>query len=103
MKGCSSSVIIFTRLLFLVVLPLLLLSLAVAFLGLQVVIPELVGVFAVDVGEDDLEDIRVPGHGLAFDAFLDVLRCVSIFASADLKINVPRAALASRSCYPVGK
>lgn len=33
----------------------------------------LVGLFAVKVGEDEVEDLRVPGHRMALKAFLDVL------------------------------
>jgi hypothetical protein len=72
------SIVIFAGLFFLFFFALLLLAFAVAFLGLQVLIPELVGGVAVDVGEDDLEDVRVPGYGLALDAFFDVLLTVSI-------------------------
>lgn len=66
------SVVIFARFL-LVVFALALFTLAVALFGLEVVFPELVGCVAVDVGEDDAEDVRVPGYWLAFDAFFDIL------------------------------
>ena len=33
----------------------------------------LVGLFAVKVGEDEIEDLRVPGHRMALKTFLDVL------------------------------
>lgn len=39
----------------------------------QFFLPELVCCFRVDVGEYELVDIRIPVHGLAFDAFFDVL------------------------------
>ena len=73
-------IIVLTRLLFLVVFPLLLLTLLVALFALELVFPELVDGVAVDVGEDDFEDVRVPCYGLAFDAFFDVLVGVSFCA-----------------------
>ena len=73
-------IIVLTRLLFLVVFPLLLLALLVALFALELVFPELVDGVAVDVGEDDFEDVRVPCYGLAFDAFFDVLVGVSFCA-----------------------
>lgn len=39
----------------------------------QFFLPELVCCLRVDVGEYELVDIRIPVHGLAFDAFFDVL------------------------------
>ena len=33
----------------------------------------LVGLFAVNVGEDEIEDVRVPAGGAALEALLDVL------------------------------
>jgi hypothetical protein len=69
------SVVVFARL-FLFVFLLLLLALAVTLLSLELLFPELVYGVAVDVGKDDLEDVRVPLYGLAFNAFFDVLgRC----------------------------
>lgn len=35
--------------------------------------PGIVCGFAVEVGEDDVEDVGVPVDGVAFDAFLDIL------------------------------
>ncbi len=32
-----------------------------------------IGQLLVDVGEDEIKDLRVPADGLAFDTFLDVL------------------------------
>jgi len=34
-----------------------------------------VGLFAVEVGEDEVKDLRVPAGGVAFNAFFDVLGC----------------------------
>lgn len=105
MKICSCSIIVLTRL-FLIVFALLLLLLALLSLELfmwQLFLPELVSIIARDVGKDDLENVRVPGHGFAFDAFFDVLESVSNDSVKGLLANVPRAAQASRSCCPVGR
>lgn len=64
-----------------IVFPFLLFSLTVALLGLELIFPELVDGVGVNIREDDLEHIGVPGDGLAFDAFFDVLAVVSICAS----------------------
>ena len=39
----------------------------------ELLLPAAVCFGGVDVGEDEVEDFRVPGDGLAFDAFFDVL------------------------------
>jgi hypothetical protein len=39
----------------------------------ELLLPARVGLCGVDVREDEVEDLRVPGYGLAFDAFFDVL------------------------------
>jgi len=59
--------------LFLVVFALSLFALTVALFVLEVVFPQLVSYVAVDVREDNAEDVRVPRYWLAFDAFFDVL------------------------------
>jgi hypothetical protein len=72
--------VVITRLFFLlVVFSLLLLSLLVTLLvfALELILPELVGGVAVDVREDDLEDVGVPRDRLALNAFFDVLADVS--------------------------
>jgi hypothetical protein len=97
------SIVVFAGLFFLFFFALLLLAFAVAFLGLQVLVPKLVGGVAVDVGEDDLEDVRVPGYGLALDAFFDVLVMVSICNVFKVWWDVPLVALANRSCCPAGR
>jgi hypothetical protein len=66
------SVVVLARF-FLFVLLLLLFALAVALLLLELLLPELIDGIAVDVREDNLEDVRIPLDGLAFDAFFDVL------------------------------
>lgn len=58
---------------FVVVFPLLLLPLAIALLGLQLLLPQLVGSVVVDARKDEFEDLRVPFYGVAFDAFFNVL------------------------------
>jgi hypothetical protein len=74
------SVVIAGLFLLLLVFALLFFSLTVALLvfGLKFVFPELVGGVAVNVREDDLEDVGVPRNGLALDTFFDVLAHVSI-------------------------
>jgi hypothetical protein len=69
----NKSVIVFARLFFFVFL-LLLFALAITLFLLELFFPELVGGVAIDVGEDDLKDVRVPFYWLAFDTFFDVLR-----------------------------
>jgi hypothetical protein len=39
----------------------------------EFLLPARVCLRGVDVREDEIEDFRVPGDGLAFDAFFDVL------------------------------
>ena len=39
----------------------------------ELLLPARVCLCGVDVGEDEVEDFRVPGYGLALDAFFDVL------------------------------
>jgi hypothetical protein len=70
--GNRRSVVIFARL-FLFVFLLLFFPLAIALLVLEIFLPELVGGVAIDVGEDNLEDVGVPFHWLTFDTFFDVL------------------------------
>jgi len=57
--------IILFILIFLVLLILLLLF--------QLLLPHAVCSFCVHAGEDQLKDFVIPGYGLAFDAFFDVL------------------------------
>lgn len=45
---------------------------------LQVRLPNSVGLLLVQVGENKIEDIRVPSSWMPLDAFLDVLQNVSI-------------------------
>jgi hypothetical protein len=68
----ARSVIVFSTLL-VVVFALLLALLAVALFGLELLFPQLVEVLFVQVGEDEVEHVRVPCYGVALDALFDVL------------------------------
>jgi hypothetical protein len=111
LNACSSyiihswerrSVVVLARFLLFVLL-LLLFALAVALLLLELLLPELVDGVAVDVGEDNLEDVRVPLDGLAFDAFFDILGIVSMYSDEMYQENIPLGAPANRSCCLVGR
>jgi hypothetical protein len=83
MAGELHSVVIAGLFLLLLVFSLLLFSLSVTLLvfALEFVLPKLVGGVAIDVREDNLEDIRVPRDRLALDTFLNVLADISIYMS----------------------
>lgn len=73
----TRSVVVLTRLLFLLFLLLLLALLAVALLSLELLLPHLVRHVLVEIWEDNVEDFLVPLDGAAFYALFDVLSCVS--------------------------
>jgi len=64
---CTSTASLLVRSIAVVVVALLLRRLG------ELLLPSCVRLRGVDVGEDEVEDFGVPGDGLAFDTFFDVL------------------------------
>ena len=57
------------------------LSLALLRLG-ERLLPDLAGVIVVEIGEQEVEDFRVPADRVTIDALFDVLPDVSLFLEA---------------------
>lgn len=62
---------------------------------------------AIQIREDNVEDVRVPLNGVTLNALLDSLQHTLVgecsVVGREYRIYTPEAALASRTCYPWGK